>query len=382
MREEFEQWLKQEKYAISTITQYCSAISYISVHYSEQNNKHIDLYEINNIDSINKLVEKYGTSGEYKEIGNMRNGGIRAAINAYARFLEQKESEPELTSTPLTEDKLEVLDRAFKLILPVLSRYICNILIEKDKNNWWRKYVLGKLKDVNTLRKLPKESSDDDYIESLDIPACLNIIECNWLDVFRDKMDDRQRTWAHVLHDIRNYYQAHFNTKTIKNSSIDDISLELAIMLRFMRPIDTYVADRISEMKKVFENKYRDDNGIIINYRPKLPKSKDYALYIFNDEILNKRQLVLAVIRNYVKDKPNVTLNDLQHIFVKKINGPYNIVDSYDNANKKYPTRYFLDEIINLDQRIVVCNQWGKDNIPQFLQKANELGYNITKKED
>jgi uncharacterized protein (UPF0305 family) len=380
LRKEFEQWMFDNGKAKSTIAQYSSTISYISKHYSKKNKKDIDLYKINDINFINVLVKKYGKYGEYEETGNERSGAVRAAIAAYAEFLRKRNPEPEPTIH--VEDKLEVINKALNLILPVLSRYICKILIKKDRNNWWKKFVIDKLKDVNTLRKLPKQGSDDDFIDSLDIPACLNIIECNWIDVFRDKMDDRQRTWAHVLRDIRNYYQAHYTTKTLTTINAEDISLELAIMIRFIRPIDIYVTDRISEMKKVFENKFKDGDDNINNYKPKTSNSRDYSLYFFNDEIFNKRQLVLAVFKNHVRQNPNITLNELQNIFDKKINGQYNIVDSYDIAKKKYPERYFFNDKIVLDQDIVVCNQWGKDNITKFISKAKELGYNIIKKED
>jgi len=156
----------------------------------------------------------------------------------------------DVSQQSIKEDKLSVINEALILILPVLSKYIGKVLIEKDRNNWWRKYVLSKLKNEITIRKLPKEGSDDECIDSLDIPACLNIIECNWIEVFRDKMDDRQRTWSHALYDIRNYYQSHLTTKILTTSSVEDISLELAIMVRFMRPIDLGVADKISEMRK------------------------------------------------------------------------------------------------------------------------------------
>jgi hypothetical protein len=389
MREEFIKWMTEKdtkKKKTTVAKQYCNYIDYISKHYSSQNEETIDLYKINDIKFVNILVEKYETGGEYEETGKEKNGGVRAAIKAYARFLYQRNNSnsdlPYESQQIDKEDKLEIINRAFKLILPVLSKYICNILIEKDENNWWRKFILEKLKDENTIRKLKKEISDDDRIENLDILACLNIIEYNWYDIFRDKMDDRQRTWVHVLRDIRNYHAAHYTTKTITTINADDISLELAIMLRFMRPIDIYVADRISEMKKAYENKFKSDNSSIIGYKPKTSKSRDYSLYIFNDEIFNKRQLVLAVIKNYIRDKPNVTLNELQNYFEKKINGQYNVVDSYYIAKKKYPERYFFDDKIILDQDIAVCNQWGKDNITKFINKAKELGYNIIKKED
>ena len=377
MRDEFEQWLINKKFATSTIANYSSAIISISEHYTEQTKERIDIYKIDDINKIYKLIEIYGTNGKYDKFGKKRSGANIAALKAYAEFIIQRNRDP--VSTPDKEDKLEVISKAFRLILPILARYIGKILIKKDENNWWRKFVLGKLRDENTLRKLPKKGSDDDYIESLDILACLNIIECNWVEVFRDIMDDRQRTWAHVLRDIRNYFEGHYTIKTLTTSSVEDISLELAIMIRFIRPIDTYVADRISEMKKALENKSKDEDSYINNKKPETTNSRDYSLYIFNEEILNKRQLVLAVINKYISDNPNNTLETLQNIFNK------NIVDSYDNAQKNTDgKRHFFGDAINLNngQRIVVSNQWGKDNIPQFIQKANELGYNITKKED
>jgi len=199
--------------------------------------------------------------GKKIEKGNEKKENIKktnAILIKNPKITGQNDYAPDSPNLTPPEDKLEVINRAFRLILPVLSKYIGKILKEKD-NNWWRKYVLGKLKDENTKRKLPKEGSDNEFIESLDIPACINIIECNWADVFKDKMDDRQRTWAHALYDIRNYYEAHYNTKTLTTSSVEDISLELAIMIRFMRPIDSDVAGQISEMRKAFENKFKNE---------------------------------------------------------------------------------------------------------------------------
>jgi len=106
-------------------------------------------------------------------------------------------------------------------------------------------------------------------------------------------------------------------------------------------------------------------------------KPKNKAQYEFKGEIFNKRKLVLAVIKSYVRDKPNITLKDLQNTFDKKIQGVLNVVDLY--ANKKGSIRYFSEYAIDLDngQKIVVCNQWGIGNINKFIDKAKELGYKI-----
>jgi len=107
-------------------------------------------------------------------------------------------------------------------------------------------------------------------------------------------------------------------------------------------------------------------------------KSKNKDRYNFKDETsLNKRQLVLSVIKCYIRDNPNITLKELQNIFNKKIHTTLNIIELY--ANKKGSSRYFSEHAIDLDngQKIVVCNQWGIGNINNFIDKAKELGYNI-----
>jgi hypothetical protein len=378
MKEEFRKWMKEQGYKDGTSSSYISGITTISNHYFEETNDKIDLFSIKDKNIINRLDEKYGINGEYQKVGEKGNGTVRNAIAAYAKFLEQEDFSNNLPTN--TEDKLEVISRAFKLILPVLARYIGEILLEKDKNNWWQKYVLGKLKNENTIRNLPREGSDNDRIQSLDIPACLNIIECNWLDVFRNKMDDRQRTWAHALSDIRNYYEAHYTTKTLTKSSVEDISLELAIMIRFMRPIDADVTDRISEMRKVFENKFNDKKPETEQSKSKNKgkSSKDKTTYEFKGKTYNKRQLVLAVINSYVRDHPDVTLESLQNIFDKCRYVVDLYANAWDNTDRK---RHFFDKAIELNNRqtIVVYNQWGSGNIDDFINKATELGYDIVK---
>ena len=117
----------------------------------------------------------------------------------------------------------------------------------------------------------------------------------------------------------------------------------------------------------------------------KATESKDYTQYIFNGKEYGKNRLVLAVIKEYVKDK-NVTLEELQKIFDKKIQGGFGVIEEYVNAEELYKTtgykRHFLDDEINLDngQKIVICSQWGKGNIVNFIDKAKELGFVIETK--
>jgi site-specific recombinase XerD len=90
-KEEFEKWMiEQDDKEKNTVSQYKSAINAISRHYSQQTNKNIDLYTINDFDFVNRLVEKYSIGGKYQKIGQDGHGTVRCAIAAYARFLEQK----------------------------------------------------------------------------------------------------------------------------------------------------------------------------------------------------------------------------------------------------------------------------------------------------
>jgi hypothetical protein len=109
-------------------------------------------------------------------------------------------------------------------------------------------------------------------------------------------------------------------------------------------------------------------------------KSKDLTKYIFNGEIFSKRRLVLAVINSYVKNNPSVTLEKLQNIFDREIQGTFYVVDSFINARKTTDgKRHFFEDAINLNngQKIVVCSQWTKEMIDKFIVKANELRYDI-----
>jgi len=142
---------------------------------------------------------------------------------------------------------------AFRLILPVLAKFIGDKLIENDRNNWWRNLVRNKLKNDNTIRILPKEGTNDECINNLDMTACLNIIDCNWQNIFKNTMTDRQRTWAHELKDYRNNYEAHYTINTLKSNNDKDTLRALDTMERFMRPINVDIADKLVKMKERFE---------------------------------------------------------------------------------------------------------------------------------
>jgi len=88
MRNDFEKWMSN-KYEITTIASYASAINRISQHYSGQTGQNIDIYRIRNIALINRICTEYNIGGVYQDFGNKGNGTNRAAISAYVRFIEE-----------------------------------------------------------------------------------------------------------------------------------------------------------------------------------------------------------------------------------------------------------------------------------------------------
>jgi len=214
-----------------------------------------DGYVIHKLKDEKKVDDKNKNQNiqERTNVNKTNTKTTKAILIKGNKNLKQNKSKQQLKS----EDKHEIINKAFKIILPFLAKYIGNTLQEHDKNAWWQKFVLNKLND-NTIRDLPRQGSYEKCIKSLDISACLNIIEINWKDIFVRKMDKRQRTWSHELLDIRNR-ESHYTTETLTENNDNDIIRALDTMERFMRPINIDVANQILKMKQNFENKIKNE---------------------------------------------------------------------------------------------------------------------------
>ena len=98
----------------------------------------------------------------------------------------------------------------------------------------------------------------------------------------------------------------------------------------------------------------------------------------------NKRKFVLMLIKQYVKDNPKTTFDDLERVFpsdiISKNRGvvrPLSIVSEWIENNPDVEKRYCMrsDEIITLKDgmQVVVNNQWGTKHFPAFLEIAKTL---------
>jgi len=142
------------------------------------------------------------------------------------------------------EDKLLIIRTALDLMLKVLPKYIADILQENDKRDWWQKFVLEKLPE-NTTRDLPK----NDYINNLDLSLCIKIIIQNWHSIFKHKMKNVKLSWVHEILEYRNEV-SHLTNERLNTLSNKEIERALDTMERFMHPVNSNVADKISKMMK------------------------------------------------------------------------------------------------------------------------------------
>lgn len=111
--------------------------------------------------------------------------------------------------------------------------------------------------------------------------------------------------------------------------------------------------------------------------------ARDYTKYSVKGlgEGLNKRQVVLHVLRNYIK-RLNPDFSALSETFPPTIQGSLGVFQLMSDVTD--PKRFNVNEPLTLGDglRIVVTNQWGKSNIESFINRAVELGYDIQINED
>lgn len=106
-KENFKIWLIKNGYSTNTSTSYSNSIDRISKHLSEKRNENIDVYRINDLSTIKKLVESYSTVGNYSEIGNEGHGTVRNAIKALYKFKENSDNlSYELAYEEIEEEEL------------------------------------------------------------------------------------------------------------------------------------------------------------------------------------------------------------------------------------------------------------------------------------
>ncbi len=142
-----------------------------------------------------------------------------------------------------------------------------------------------------------------------------------------------------------------------------------------------------SALRKLFENDkfsfYKIKNIIEIRKIKQQVKHKkrDSTKYSFQGGIYCKNRLVLEVVKQYISEHQYINFVKLRNVFYDKLQGPFGVVREKNNVDAKNANRYFMkavEELYLIDgTKVVVSNQWGKDNIKSFVLLARSLGYKI-----
>jgi len=192
-------------------------------------------------------------------------------------------------------DYFDIINKAFRLILPELVNYIGNILKEKDEKNWWRIYVLQKLSE-STTRNLPKNGTYEELINNLDILACLNIIIENWHEIFKYKLKCKF-SYIHELKEIRHDTLGHTNIQISKSINEEYVNRALDTIYLLMNKINKNISENICLLK---------NNEININDKKKENKNekKKVEKYELSENKLPKGRLP-EFGKKYLEDKLN-----------------------------------------------------------------------------
>ncbi|MDO9304705.1 MAG: AAA family ATPase [Sulfuricurvum sp.] len=110
--------------------------------------------------------------------------------------------------------------------------------------------------------------------------------------------------------------------------------------------------------------------------------ARDMTKYNFNGlENLSKRQTVYELIKKYIENSPDVTIEDLKKVFNSLHRGfevclSQSEYSEYIERTQTGKSRYFKEPIKLLDDQVYICNQWGVF-FKNILQKASEIGFSI-----
>ena len=141
---------------------------------------------------------------------------------------------------------------------------------------------------------------------------------------------------------------------------------------------------QVDELKNKTTVNSKVDEPISASYKVyQSRQTKDSQQYSFNGQIYGKGRLVLAVVKQYVTDNPNITADELETTFDGSLQGSIGVVRKLSELTKfssDPQRRFFLNQgdiIKTVTEECTVCNQWSKFNINSFIDRAVELGYSI-----
>ena len=177
----------------------------------------------------------------------------------------------------------------------------------------------------------------------------------------------------------------------VKNKRKDELDKEFEVLMKrynsvVVRLYDAYMEKHKDATTKDFikdcELSESEEDIKELMHIHHVNAKRDKTRYFFINDIYLKNKLVLAVVKQYVEDNKGCTINDLERIFPKSIQGSIGVVKRVEEAQARsdFSKRFFTKEqdIIHLtDGDMYVCSEWSIKNIKTFIFIAEKYGYKI-----
>lgn len=110
----------------------------------------------------------------------------------------------------------------------------------------------------------------------------------------------------------------------------------------------------------------------------------DHTEYSINGvDFFKKNRFVQVLLKEYVRQHPELTYADLQLVFPAELQGSFGVIQTLDYiSEKKYKGRRYYtdnDKVLQSSDGIIfaVCTQWSKDNLPNIMKLAKDLGFSV-----
>lgn len=124
---------------------------------------------------------------------------------------------------------------------------------------------------------------------------------------------------------------------------------------------------------------------------PSMSAKRDLTQYTFDGQTTGKGRLVLALVKHFVANNPNTTLESLRGAFPDALQADsplqfskaQTVVARLDDLDAASHRRYFVDaaDRLHLDGcHVVVSREWNLHNIENVLRRAKELGLDVAVK--
>lgn len=135
----------------------------------------------------------------------------------------------------------EMVQKGFRILLPMLSAYVCEEMHRVYRDQWWAQ-VREALTDADNHKdEIPVTGDYATLQDSLDISNCLRLIQRRWREVFSQKMSLNHRNWASLLQGVRN------KVSHIGSEDLPELDAERALdtMALLCEPIDAQATEEI-----------------------------------------------------------------------------------------------------------------------------------------